>query len=170
MRLSLFPTYGCRSTYNIPFERLCAEGVSGVIFDIDNTLVEHNAPADERSKALFERLRSAGMRTCIISNNKKPRVSSFADAVGSPYIYDAGKPGSRGYLAAVRAMGIDPKNAVFVGDQIFTDILGANMAGIKNILVDPIGGEIKLSIKLKRIFEVPVRGLYRLLHKEKYLD
>ena len=44
------------------------------------------------------------------------------------------------------------------------------MAGIKNILVDPIGGEIKLSIKLKRIFEVPVRGLYRLLHKEKYLD
>ena len=162
MRLSLFPTYSCKSTYDIPFEKLYAQGVRGAIFDVDNTLVRHNAPADGRAKLLFTKLKRMGMAVCIISNNKEPRVKPFADEVDSSYVFDAGKPLPRGYLEAVQRMNISNGQAVFVGDQIYTDILGANLAGIKSILVKPLGPEIEIQIKIKRILEIPVLAAYRM--------
>ena len=79
------------STYVIPFDYYHAQGMQGVIFDIDNTLVPHDAPADGQAVGLFERLRAMGMKTCLLSNNKEPRVKPFADLVGSCYIHKAGK-------------------------------------------------------------------------------
>lgn len=75
----------------------------GVLFDVDNTLVRHGEPATKQAKELFEHLRSIGLKTCIISNNKEPRVSPFAKEVGSDYIYKAGKPSVRGYEDAMKA-------------------------------------------------------------------
>ena len=72
-----FPDRYVASTYVIDFEGLYKEGVRGLIFDIDNTLVPHGAPADERAKALFARLKAIGFRCCLISNNQKPRVEMF---------------------------------------------------------------------------------------------
>ena len=72
-----FPDQYVASTYVIDFEKLYEEGVRGLIFDIDNTLVPHGAPADERAKALFARLKAIGFRCCLISNNQKPRVEMF---------------------------------------------------------------------------------------------
>ena len=89
------------STYVIPFDYYHAQGMQGVIFDIDNTLVPHDAPADEQAVELFERLRAMGMKTCLLSNNKEPRVKPFADFVGSCYIHKAGKPGVKGYEKAM---------------------------------------------------------------------
>jgi uncharacterized protein len=162
MRRLLFPTYRCKSTYDIPYKKLYDMGVRGVIFDIDNTLVQHNAPADDRARLLFARLRKMGIKTCIISNNKEPRVRTFAESVGSAYVYRAGKPLPGGYLRATDTMGVEAGQAVFVGDQIYTDIVGANLAGIRNILVRPLGREIEIQIKIKRILELPVLGLCRI--------
>lgn len=69
-----FPDEYVVSTYVIPFERLYEEGYRGVIFDIDNTLVPHGAPADDRAKKLFRRLKEIGFSSCLISNNQEERV------------------------------------------------------------------------------------------------
>jgi uncharacterized protein len=169
MSLSLFPVYRCKSTYDIPFEKLYEMGIRGAIFDVDNTLVCHNAPADDRARCLFARLKKMGMGTCIISNNKEPRVKPFADVVGSPYVSRAGKPFPGGYRRALQRMGIQDSQAVFIGDQIYTDIWGANLAGIRSILVRPLGKEIEIQIKLKRILEVPVLAMDRILHRSQEL-
>ena len=86
------------STYVIDFEGLYKEGVRGLIFDIDNTLVPHGAPADERARALFKRLKSIGFRCCLISNNQKPRVEMFNKDIQVDYVYNAHKPSIRNYL------------------------------------------------------------------------
>ena len=134
----LYPKEYVNSTYEIDFETLYEKGYRGVIFDIDNTLVPHGAPADDKAIAFFERMRKIGYQTLMLSNNKEPRVKMFCDAVGAPYIYKAGKPSVEGYQKAMEKMGTNVKNTLFVGDQIFTDVWGAKRLGITTILVEPI--------------------------------
>ena len=148
------------STYVIPFDYYHAQGMQGVIFDIDNTLVPHDAPADGQAVELFERLRAMGMKTCLLSNNKEPRVKPFADLVGSCYIHKAGKPGVRGYEKAMELMGTKIENTLFVGDQLFTDVYGAKRVGIHNILVKPIHPKEEIQIVLKRKLEKIVLFFY----------
>ena len=93
------------STYQINFDRLYEQGYRGIIFDIDNTLVEHGAPADERSIALFRHLKELGFRIMLLSNNKEPRVKMFNDAVQVQYLFKAGKPGKAGYEQAMKKLG-----------------------------------------------------------------
>ena len=75
---TFYPDDYVASTYVIKFEELYQKGYKGLIFDIDNTLVPHGFPADERAIQLFERLRRIGFDTCLISNNQEPRVRPFA--------------------------------------------------------------------------------------------
>ena len=133
-----FPDEYVASTYVIPFEKLYEQGFRGVIFDIDNTLVPHGAPADERAKKLFRRLEDIGFRSCLISNNQEPRVRMFNKDIGTEYIYNAHKPSTKNYIRAMEIMGTDRTNTFFVGDQLFTDVWGAKRAGIRSILVKPI--------------------------------
>ena len=88
----LYPGEYIDSTYSIDFDKLYKEGYRGIIFDIDNTLVTHGSPADERAIALFKHLKELGFSCLVLSNNKEPRVKSFAKQVGIKYIYKAGKP------------------------------------------------------------------------------
>ena len=83
---SFFPDEYVASTYVIPFEKLYEQGFRGVIFDIDNTLVPHGAPADERAKKLFRRLEDIGFRSCLISNNREARVKMFNRNIQTQYI------------------------------------------------------------------------------------
>lgn len=99
-----YPSEYVNSTYEIDFLHYYKKGIRGVLFDIDNTLVPHGAPADARAKKLFAHLRQIGMECCVISNNKEPRVKSFADAVGANYIFKADKPSKRGYQKAMEQM------------------------------------------------------------------
>lgn len=154
------------STYQIEFERLYDEGYRGIIFDIDNTLVPHGAPADERACALFARLGKMGFSCVLLSNNKEPRVKLFADTVGACYIHKAGKPKGAGYERAMTLMGTDRRNTLFVGDQIFTDVYGANRAGIRTILVRPIHPKEEIQIVLKRYLERIVLYFYRRSQKK----
>lgn len=156
----LYPKEYLDSTYVIDFEGMYEQGIRGLIFDIDNTLVPHGAPADERAIALFDRLHKIGFDTVLLSNNKEPRVEPFAKAVDSRYIYKAGKPKRIGYEDAMKLMKTNVSTTCFIGDQIFTDVWGANRTGIKSILVKPINPKEEIQIVLKRILEKVVLFFY----------
>lgn len=162
----LYPNVYLDSTYDIDFEQYYQDGYRSIIFDIDNTLVPHGAPADQRAIALFKRLHALGYQTMMLSNNKEPRVKMFCDAVDAEYIYKAGKPNPANYREAMKRMHTDEKNTLFVGDQIFTDVWGANKAGIYSILVKPIHPKEEIQIVLKRYLEKVVLFCYkRHIHK-----
>ena len=169
MLRTFYPDDYIASTYVIPFEELYKKGYRGLIFDIDNTLVPHGAPADERAIALFERLRNIGFDTCLISNNQEPRVQPFADKVGSKYVFDAHKPSTKNYKKAMELMKTEKETTLFVGDQLFTDVWGAKRTGIKSILVKPIHPKEEIQIVLKRYLEKIVLFFYKRSEKEKLL-
>lgn len=155
-----YPDNEVENAYDIDYDALYNKGYRGVIFDIDNTLVPHGAPADDRAIALFERLRQIGYQTVLLSNNKEPRVKPFADNVGSLYVYKAGKPGGKGYAKAMADMGTDSGNTLFVGDQLFTDVWGAKRMKIVTYLVKPIHPKEEIQIVLKRRLEWIVLFFY----------
>lgn len=155
-----YPDHEVESAYGIDYRELYARGYRGVIFDIDNTLVPHGAPADGKSKELFRSLREMGFGTVLLSNNKEPRVKSFADDVSSNYIFRAGKPGQAGYEKAMELMGTDSGTTLFVGDQLFTDVWGAKKAGIVTYLTKPINPKEEIQIVLKRRLEWIVLFFY----------
>lgn len=166
-----FPDRYVASTYVIDFEKLYEEGIRGLIFDIDNTLVPHGAPADERAIALFQRLKAIGFQCCLISNNQEPRVKMFNEPIQVSYVYDAHKPSTKNYKKAMEIMGTDEKTTVFIGDQLFTDVWGAKRTGIANILVKPIHPKEEIQIVIKRRLEKIVLFCYkRSLKKEKKVE
>ena len=157
---TFYPGRYVDSAYEIPYELLYEKGFRGIIFDVDNTLVPHGAPADEAAIRLFTRLRALGFSTCILSNNKEPRVSPFADRVGSPYIFKGDKPSRKGYERAMALMKTKKENTLFVGDQLFTDVWGANRTGLFSVLVKPINPKEEIQIVLKRYLEAVVLRSY----------
>ena len=162
-----YPDLWLDSAYEIDYEKYYEMGYRGVLFDIDNTLVEHGAPATDRARELFERLRRIGFATCLISNNQKPRVAPFAEAVGSPYLENAHKPSVKGYEKACSLIGTTKEQTFFVGDQLFTDVYGAKRAGLHNILTKPIDPKEEIQIILKRLPERAVLRRFRKTAAEK---
>lgn len=157
-----YPRKDYSSVHVIPFEKYYAKGYRGILFDIDNTLVEHDQPVTSQALELFDRLREMGFATCLISNNKDYRVKPFADAVKSQYVCKAGKPSPRGYQEGMQRMNTQRETTLFVGDQIFTDVWGANRAGIYSILVKQIAKHEEIQIILKRILErIILRGYWK---------
>ena len=155
-----YPDEYVDSAYGIDYEKLYRDGWRGIIFDIDNTLVPHGAPADRRSIALIKRLQKTGFRVMMLSNNKEPRVKPFCDTVGTPYLYKANKPFPGSYRKAMERMGTTDKTTLFIGDQLFTDIWGAKRTGIRTFLVRPIHPKEEIQIVLKRFLEKIVLYFY----------
>ncbi len=153
----LYPKKVIASVYGLDWEKL-SQRYRGVIFDIDNTLVPQDAPADGKAVRLFQEIHGRQMKTMVVSNNKKPRVKAFADKVGTGYIYKAGKPGKSGYEAAMKRMGTSREDTLFIGDQIFSDIWGANRVGMDTALTEPIDRTTdEIQVTVKRWFEKPFR-------------
>lgn len=147
--------------FGIDWRKEYAKGLRGIILDIDNTLVPHDAPADARAKGLIDDLKEMGYRLFIVSNNHEPRAKSFADSVGVPYLCEALKPKPDKILEAIRRMGLNKDQVAAVGDQVFTDAWGAKNAGIRMILTEPLAPETDTPfIKLKRVLEIPFRYLH----------
>lgn len=159
---TFYPDVWMDSAYAVDYEALYQKGYRGIIFDVDNTLVEHGAPADARAVALFERLHRIGFSVMLLSNNKEPRVKSFAQQVKyAGYIFKADKPSVTGYQEAMTRMGTDKDSTLFVGDQLFTDVWGAKRTGIFNILVKPIDPKEEIQIVFKRKLEAVVLWFYK---------
>ncbi len=163
----LYPDEYYESAYVIPYEEFYEKGYRAIIYDIDNTLVPHGAPADARSIELFDRLRAIGFACTLLSNNKKERVDMFNKDVGVYTIYKAGKPSPSGYIKACEMMGSTTANTISVGDQIFTDVWGAKRAGIRSLMVRYIDPKEEIQIILKRRLEFFVLREYRKNRKKK---
>lgn len=155
-----YPDEYLDSTYVIDFDALYRAGYRGVIFDIDNTLVPHGAPADERARALFCHLKEIGFDCCLLSNNQLPRIELFNQDIHVKFIENAHKPSVKNYRKAMQMMGTNTGNTLFVGDQLFTDVYGARRTGIHSILVKPIHPKEEIQIVLKRYLERIVLHFY----------
>ena len=156
-----YPDAWVDSTYQIDFDRLYERGYRGLIFDIDNTLVPHGAPADDRAKALFAHLKKLGFFCCLLSNNKLQRVEMFNRDVQVSFIENAHKPSGKNYRRACSLMRTSPDETLFIGDQLFTDVYGARRCGMANVLVKPIHPKEEIQIVLKRYLEKIVLYFYR---------
>ena len=147
----------CRVTDIAP-DDLRALGAEAVLLDVDNTLTTHNAPAPlEGAIAWTHALRDAGLKVIVVSNNKRERVEAFSAKFGLPFCWRACKPLPLGYMRAARRLGAEFGRCVVIGDQIFTDIIGANLVGMKSVLLTPIEEETGWSFRLRRRLERPFR-------------
>ena len=135
------------SVYEFDFKKLHEDGVNAVIFDIDNTLVKHGAPADKKAVDFFNNLKEIGLKTCLLSNNKPVRVEPFAQKTGSYYIADAKKPSKKNYYKAMELMSSGTEDTVFFG--------------IHTYLVKPIHPKEEIQIILKRRLEAVVLFFYK---------
>lgn len=169
MKRVLFPDGYFDSVFDIDYKKLWEKGFRGLMFDIDNTLTVHNERAEKKEAEFFKKLRKIGFRTVVLSNNSKKRVEPFANMIKSPFVSRAKKPLSSGYLRGMHMIGTNVSNTLFVGDQVYTDIVGANRIGLKNILVKPISTKETVWIRMKRIFEIPVLTMYEATHKKNLL-
>ncbi len=132
--------YTYHDIYEITGAALERRGIRLLLADLDNTLVPYGVPLpDETLKAWRDDLAAHGVTLFILSNNRhesRPRI--FAGGLDVPFIGHAGKPKTPSFVKAMERMGVTKEQTAIVGDQIFTDVLGGNRAGVAPILVEPI--------------------------------
>jgi uncharacterized protein len=164
----MVPDLYVESIYEIDFDKLKHRGVTSIIVDLDNTLVESTRPdATPRLVKWLDRVQEMGFHVIIVSNNNKTRVSYFATPLRIPFIHRAKKPLTSSFRKAMRRLGTNHTETAVVGDQLLTDILGGNRMGLYTILVVPLsnmeGFFTKINRKLERfIFRwMEKRGLLR---------
>ena len=144
-------------------EALARRGVRLVLADLDNTLVPYKVTEPPAEVVAWkEALEEQGIQLFLLSNSRKPgRAQRFAQKLGIPYQGHSGKPRKVGYLRAMERMGCTPRETVMVGDQIFTDTLGANNAGVTPLLVEPIRLAGNPGRYIRYALETPFRLLGR---------
>jgi HAD superfamily phosphatase (TIGR01668 family) len=132
-----------------------------LMMDFDNTIVPYttNLPTRKMQEWL-EMMSEYDIQLCVVSNSKKLRVQRFCEKFGIDCITHAGKPGTKGIEACMYQYGVQPDYAALVGDQIYTDVLGANRAGVRSILVKSIHNHTFL-LKARHVLELPFIFLAR---------
>lgn len=163
MPFSPIPKGVYRRVTDLKPEELAARGIRLVLADLDNTLIPYKVTQPSQEVMQWNQaLREAGIQLFVLSNSRKPgRVKTIADQLDIPYQGHSGKPGKEGYLRAMERMGCTPEQTVMVGDQIFTDTLGANRAGITPLLIEPI----RLAGNPGRYIRYAIETPFRLLGK-----
>ncbi len=152
----LTPDAYIESIYSITADMLKAKGIKGLVLDIDNTLVAtHEKDAGRHVIEYIHGLNQRGIKTVIVSNAHRERVEKFCRPLGIKFIYKAHKPFRGGLHQAVKLMDLPAQNLAMVGDQLFTDVLGGNLYGMKTILIKPIDPSEPWPIRAKRLFERP---------------
>lgn len=150
----LLPKEFVTSVYEITPDKLEKLGVKGIITDLDNTLIEWDRhEATEEIANWIKGMEDAGIKVIIASNNNEARVKRFADPLGIPYIYKARKPLGSAYLAALKQLGLKKNEVIMVGDQLLTDVMGANRLKLYTILVRPVAESDGMVTKFNRFVE-----------------
>ena len=153
----LYPDIYVQSLHDVPLHELKEQNIKAFILDLDNTITEWNSnEITEEVHQWFERIKTEGLKACILSNNGEKRVLQVAEALDIPYIHRAQKPRRGGYHRAITHMQVKPEETAVIGDQIFTDILGGNRAGLYTILVVPIASKEFMGTKISRMLETLV--------------
>lgn len=150
----LTPHLAVESLFEIDFDALAADGVRGVIFDLDNTIIPWDSC--EMCPTIEEWLRGVldrGLKVAIVSNNWHSRVREIADRFGLPFVSRAYKPAKSGFRRALASLGLEPHETVVVGDQLFTDVLGGNRLGLRTVWVKPLTAHEFIGTRIHRYFE-----------------
>ncbi len=155
MPFPLFPRQMRQSLAELTPQTLKDLGIRLLMLDFDNTIVPYttNTPTAEMERWL-EEMQASKIQICVVSNSKRQRVQIFCKAWNIDCITHARKPFGRGIRSCMEKYGFSPKECALAGDQIFTDTLGANLAGAMPILVKPISNH-NIWLKLRHIAEKP---------------
>ncbi len=169
--MSLVPKKVLNSVYDLDPSSLREAGITLVLADLDNTLISYEeslpSPALLAWKATLE---EQGVALFVVSNSRKSRrCPDFCQALGVGCVRHAGKPGIRGFREALERTGRTPAQALMVGDQIFTDVWGANRAGITSVLVKPLTWGKNPGRLLRYAIETPFRWAGRRRQKRNSL-
>lgn len=148
------PTFWLKNVMQIDKAFLKKNRVRALILDMDNTLSMHDNPAAEDGiLEWLDEMRGLGVKMRVVSNNNTRRVEPLARALGLEFTANGAKPLTFGVNRAVKAMKVSRRETLVVGDQIFTDVMAGNLAGIRTVLVEPFHLENKWTFKLKRRVE-----------------
>ena len=148
---------------DITVEILNKFDIKALLLDVDNTMSTHHGQAlTEGLLEWIDRMNKNGIKLMVLSNSKRKRIEPFAERISLPCISLGCKPLPTGYLRGVRALGEKRKNVAIVGDQIFTDVLGGNLVGVKTVLLTPIKLEDGLSFKIRRNLEKKIYKHYNI--------
>lgn len=153
MLKKFYPYEYVESVFSIDYQKVYDKGYKAIIFDIDNTLVPHGNDSTEEIDELFSKIHNIGLKTLLLSNNSKERIERFKKNIDTIYISEADKPKVDGFLKALDKLKLNKEEVLYIGDQVFTDIYGANKVGIDSILVKFIGYYTEKNIGKKRRLE-----------------
>lgn len=139
---------------DISIEILNKYGIKALILDVDNTLSTHHGQVlTDGLPEWLDLMRQNGIKMTVLSNSKAKRLIPFAEKIGLDFISLGLKPLPFGYCRALKKLGTAKKETAIVGDQLFTDILGGNLVGVKTVLLTPIKLETSLRFRMKRKVE-----------------
>ena len=148
---------------DVSLDDLKSRGVEAMLLDLDNTMLPWQSldvPQDTRE--WIEKAKGLDFKLCIVSNTHHPRrLRRIAEELGVASIHGALKPRKRGFLRACEMLGVEPDKCAVIGDQVFTDILGGNLAGMRTVLVKPMARREFVGTKISRLFERIILGMLR---------
>ncbi len=155
MSLSLLPKLTAKCLTELTPELLEARKIRLLMMDFDNTIVSYttDVPTAEMA-AWLERMKNSSIALCVVSNSRNDRVPAFCRNYGIPCVTRAKKPGTKGIRECLARFAVAAPEAALVGDQIFTDTLGGNLAGVTSILVPAIHNH-NIWLKLRHVAELP---------------
>ena len=155
MPFPLLPAYRTDALTDLTPEMLEKQGIRLLMMDFDNTIVPYTTDEPtEEMVAWLEKMNNSHIQLCVVSNSRNDRVVRFCNRYGLDCITHAKKPFSKGIHRCLEKYGIPAAQCALVGDQIYTDTLGANCAGIRAILVRAIHNH-NIWLKLRHVAEMP---------------
>lgn len=155
MRFSLLPKLMAESITDLTPQLLQERGIALLMLDFDNTIVPYttNRPT-ERMADWLRKMAASSVKVCVVSNSKKDRVKVFCGQYGIDCITHAKKPFSKGIRECLAKYSLPESGCALAGDQIYTDVLGGNCAGVQTVLVKAIDNH-NFWLKARHILELP---------------
>lgn len=150
----LYPKMYCKKVTDLSPEFFKKNNIKGLVLDVDNTLLDFDLNIIDGLKDWYEKIKENNIKCIILSNsNKEEKIKIVAELINVPFIKFATKPLKRGFKMAQKKLEIPNENIAVIGDQIFTDVIGANRVNMFSILVEPIAEKDLWMTRFKRPLE-----------------
>ncbi len=157
----LYPKFYCKNILQIDIDFLNKNNIKGLILDIDNTIMDTDKKMLDGVIEWHKKIKESGIKTIVVSNtNKQDKLNEVSEKLDIECIKFSLKPLKKGFKKALKKLELAPENVASIGDQIFTDVIGANRCKIFSILVEPINEEDLWMTKWKRPIEKKIVDKY----------
>lgn len=157
-----YPKFYYKNVQSIDLNELYKLGIRGIILDVDNTLIDYKRIMPDGIKEWVDDAKKSNFKVYILSNsNRKDKILKVAEDLDLEYIMCAAKPFRRGYIKVLKNLDLPAEKCVAVGDQLFTDVIGANRMNINSIYVEPINKKEYWYTRWKRPIEEWILECYR---------